>query len=423
MSAEFTSPAPVVAAAPVGVVADGPTLPVSRRWTFVYSMVWFGYWMANLVPLQLLIPQQLQEIDPAGKVTDYAVVNGVSGFVALLALPVAGALCDRSRSRFGRRRAWLGGGALAFAAGLLATGAQTTVWGVTLAWSAAMLGLGAATAGLTAVIADRVPERQRGMISSAIYGPQALGVVVGIAVVSVFGLSAANGYVVMAVLLVVCALPFLFSYRDVSHETEPALSLRAVFVSMADSLRNREFAWAFGGRLLVNMANSLGTCYTLYFLADSLKVKDPEGSLLLATIAYLLAGLVATYVAGALSDRLGRRRIFVALAAFLQALAGFLVAAFPSMSHEIVASALMGGGFGAYMAVDQALITQVLPDAESRAKDLGIMNIGAIVPPALAPLIASVIITSGLGYPALFTTVGIGATVGAVLTYRVRSVR
>lgn len=50
------------------------------------------------------------------------------------------------------------------------------MWGVTLAWSAAMLGLGAATAGLTAVIADRVPERQRGMISSAIYGPQALGI-------------------------------------------------------------------------------------------------------------------------------------------------------------------------------------------------------------------------------------------------------
>ena len=35
------------------------------------------------------------------------------------------------------------------------------------------------------------------------------------------------------------------------------------------------------------------------------------------------------------------------------------------------------------------------------------MNIGALVPPALAPLIASLIITSGLGYPALFTTVGV----------------
>ncbi|WP_412104336.1 MFS transporter [Streptomyces europaeiscabiei] len=242
--------------------------------------------MANLVPLQLLIPQQLQEIDPVRKVTDYAVVNGVAGFVVLLALapPVAGALCDRSHSHFGRRRSWLGGGALAFAAGLLATGAQTTVWGVTLAWSAAMLGLGAATAGLTAVIADRVPERQRGMISSAIYGPQALGVVVGIAVVSVFALSAANGYVVTAVLLVVCVLPFLLSYRDVSHETETALSLRAVIASMADSLRHREFAWAFGGRLLVNSASmrqwppSVNMCVTIRVRTAAIPAMDVRPS-------------------------------------------------------------------------------------------------------------------------------------------------
>jgi len=83
----------------------------------------------------------------------------------------------------------------------------------------------------------------------------------------------------------------------------------------------------------------------------------------------------------------------------------------------------MGGGFGAYMAVDQALITQVLPDAESRAKDLGIMSIGSVVPPTLAPLIASFIITSNRGYALLFTAVGVTAAVGAALVYRIRSVR
>jgi MFS family permease len=93
------------------------------------------------------------------------------------------------------------------------------------------------------------------------------------------------------------------------------------------------------------------------------------------------------------------------------------------MPVTLAASALMGAGFGAYMAVDQALVTQVLPDAGSRAKDLGIMNIGSVVPPALAPLIASIFITSVGGYPVLFTAVGVTATVGATLVYRVRSVR
>lgn len=131
----------------------------------------------------------MEIIDPASKVQGFAVVNALAGLVSLLALPVCGALCDRSRSRFGRRRLWLAGGALSFAAGLVITAEQTTVRGMTLAWSASMLGLSAATAGLTAMIADRVPVDQRGVVSSAIYGPQALGVVVGIALVSAFALS------------------------------------------------------------------------------------------------------------------------------------------------------------------------------------------------------------------------------------------
>ncbi|MGI3227266.1 MFS transporter [Streptomyces sp. GTA36] len=423
MSTEFHPPAPMPADAVTKPAGHAPTEPVSRGWITLFGLVWFGFWMASLVPLQLLLPQQLEIIDPASKVHGFAVVNALAGLVSLLALPVCGALCDRSRSRFGRRRLWLAGGALWFAAGLAITGEQTTVPGMTLAWSASMLGLSAATAGLTAMIADRVPVGQRGLVSSAIYGPQALGVVTGIALVSVFALSPASGYLVIAALLIVCTVPFLARFRDASYDAEPALSLRTLLTSMGRSLRNRDFAWAFGGRLLVNLANSLGVCYTLYFLTDDLLVPDPAGSLLACTALYLVAGVLASSVAGVLSDRLGRRRIFVALAALLQAASGFLLASFPSLGVTLVASAVMGAGFGAYMAVDQALITQVLPDAESRAQDLGIMNIAAVVPPSLAPLLASFIITSDGGYPLLFSCVGVAATVGVLLVYRVRSVR
>ena len=43
---------------------------------------------------------------------------------------------------------------------------------------------------------------------------------------------------------------------------------------------NPDFAWAFGGRLLVNVGNALGTTYFLFFLRDFLKVPDPDASLL-----------------------------------------------------------------------------------------------------------------------------------------------
>jgi MFS family permease len=240
---------------------------------------------------------------------------------------------------------------------------------------------------------------------------------------------------VLAVLLVVCSAPFVLKYRDNDRDTSgtsetsetsgdspaaPAKILKNMWVSPR---QNPDFAWAFGGRLLVNIGNALGTTYLLYFLTDDLKVADPDSSLLIATAVYLVFTLVATYLGGLLSDRLGRRRVFVATASCLQALAALLLSAFPTFTNTLIGAALLGAGYGAFLSVDQALVTQVLPDAESRAKDLGIMNVGTTAPQSLAPLAAALIISTLGGYPVLFATAGVTTLIGAFLVYRVRSVR
>ncbi len=81
---------------------------------------------------------------------------------------------------------------------------------------------------------------------------------------------------------------------------------------------NPDFAWAFGGRLLVNVGNALGTTYFLFFLRDFLKVPDPDASLFTMSLVYLVFTLRPPSVGGVLSDRSGRRRVFVAVAAGLQ---------------------------------------------------------------------------------------------------------
>jgi MFS family permease len=188
-------------------------------------------------------------------------------------------------------------------------------------------------------------------------------------------------------------------------------------------VHDADFEWAFGGRLLVNLGNALGTTYLLYFLQDDLKLKDPDSGLLLLSLVYLVFTLIATVLGGRASDRSGRRRPYVALAALLQAIASFLLTAFPTYGVAIVGAAFLGAGYGAYMSVDQALITAVLPDAASRAKDLGIMNVGSVAPQALAPLAASLIINELGGYAVLFAASGVTTVIGAVLVFRIRSVR
>ena len=73
------------------------------------------------------------------------------------------------------------------------------------------------------------------------------------------------------------------------------------------------------------------------------------------------------------------------MASALQAVAGAAAGRAPDLDTAFVAAALLGAGYGAYMSVDQALVTAVLPDAADRAKDLGIMNIGSVGPAGVRP--------------------------------------
>ena len=188
--------------------------------------------------------------------------------------------------------------------------------------------------------------------------------------------------------------------------------------------RHPDYAWAFAGRLLVNLGNALGTTYLLYFLTDGLRVADPEGSLLILTLVYLVATVAATWGGGVLSDRTGRRRVFVAGAAVLQALACAVLVVAPSWPSALVAGLLLGAGYGAYTSVDQALVTQVLPDPRAVAGELGVMNVAVVAPQALAPLLAAPghrrarrLRRPVRRSPALFTVLG------ALSVGRIRSVR
>jgi MFS family permease len=415
-------PRPAAAAEGVGTPGE-PVAPVPRSWMLRFGVVWFGYWMATLVPVQLVLPAQLDEIDPVHKVRDFGLISGLTGIAALITLPLFGAWCDRTTSRYGRRRIWIVGGLAVFAAGLVATGFQQHWVAVGVAWLIATLGMNAASVGLTATVADSVPDEQRGTVSAAIYAPQAVGIVVGLFAVTAVGGSIPLSYAFLAVALLAAGYPFVRAYREV---TPPEGERR--HGSILDQLRvgprpDNDFTWAFACRVLVNLGNALGTTYLYYFLKDGLKLEDPDTGLLVLTVVYLIFTLFATAVGGYLSDRLQRRRVFIATASILQAVAALLLAAFPSFGVALVGAALLGAGYGAFMSVDQALITQVLPSAEDRAKDLGIMNVGSAGPQALAPLAASLIISSLGGYPVLFGVAGVTTLIGAAMVYQVRSVR
>ena len=86
--------------------------------------------------------------------------------------------------------------------------------------------------------------------------------------------------------------------------------------------------------------------------------------------------------------------------------------------------AISGLGFGTYLAVDLALVTDVLPDAADSARDLGLFNIANALPYALAPAVAPVILAaSGDSYAVLYAVAGTCALLAAAAVVPIRGVR
>lgn len=104
------------------------------------------------------------------------------------------------------------------------------------------------------------------------------------------------------------------------------------------------------------------------------------------------------------------------------ALALLIFAFVPTLTSAYVGAVILGIGFGAYTAVDFALITQVLPAAESRAKDMGVINIANALPQVLAPPVAAIILAIDLGYVGLYVTAALVSVLGSVLVRNIRSI-
>jgi MFS family permease len=378
-----------------------PTKRISGRWIALFATAWLGIWMAQLTPIQLLLPKQIEEqLDAASwidNVVAFGVISAIAGVCALVAFPVSGALSDRTRSRFGRRRPWILGGTVLFSVSLVLLGLQTTMLGIGVFWSLALIGFCVLTAAITATISDQVPVNQRGFVSGWVSAPQAIGTILGILLVTELALATLVGYVLVAVLQVLLVLPFLIFTTDATlpdRADRERFSVSVLLGGMWISPRAfPDFGWTLLSRVLVNLGNALGTTLLLYFLMFGLdRGAGAEDDLLLLTAVYMVFFIASALGVGKLSDRLGRRKMFVYLAAYLQAIAALVLAFVPDFTVAIGAAGLLGLGYGSFMAVDQALATQVLPDVHSRGKDLGIMNIATAVPQAVAPLLGALIV-------------------------------
>jgi MFS family permease len=402
-----------------------PVVAVRARWVTWLFLANLGLWLALYAPIQVLLPEQAELLDRANKTLVLSVVMGVGALVALVANPVFGMVSDRTTSRWGRRHPWTVIGSVIGAIGLLVLAAAPNIVVMTLGWCVVQAGLSGMLAALTSALPDRVPVGQRAQVGGFVGISQMLGTVLGTLVVTVLVTALAGGYVACAVLVVLGGLVFTLCTHDARlpaafRPAGPLLAgLRGLWISPRAF---PDFAWGWATHFLINLGNALGTLYLLYFLSDAAHYPDPETGLLILMALYGVALVAGAVVCGITSDRSGRRRPYVVGSSVAMALAAVLLVIWPTWTAALVAAPLLGVGFGIYWAVALAILTQVLPAAVDRAKDIGVINVANSLPQVIGPAVAGVVLAMTHSYPLLFALSAVATLGGAVTVLRIRSV-
>ena len=401
-------------------------------WAFIsrLSLSFIGTNLVFLAPLLVTLPLKVNAlvgIDQAP--SSLAFVAGIGAALAIVANPFFGRMSDRTTSRFGMRRPWMLGGLAGGSVGILVIALAPSIPVVVVGWCLAQVGFNALLAAQVAVIPDQVPTAQHGVVSGLI------GICLPIASVSatfLVKLLAGND---LAMLLVPCAIGgsfiVLFALtlhdRRLARADRPTWSLRQFAGTFyVDPRTNPDFAWAFVSRFLFVLAYAFLVTYLAYYLLErigSLAADVPE-QIFLGTLVQAAVLIAASLIGGKLSDRTGRRKVFVFAASVVYGVALFVLAIASSFNGYVVGMAISGLGFGLYFAVDLALVLDVLPDKDAAAKDLGVFNMAGAVPFAIAPAIAPLILAiGGQSYSALYVVAGSCAIIGAFAILRVRRVR
>jgi len=292
----------------------------------------------------------------------------------------------------------------------------------------AQLFLNALLAALVAVLPDQVPAVQRGLVSGV------LGICLPIASVSgTFLVQLFTGNE-LAMFLAPCAIGGFFILlfaatlkdRRLAKADRPAWSLREFASTFyVNPRRNPDFTWAFASRFMFILAYAFLTTYQAYYLLDKIGTAEADvpHQVFLGTLTHSVVIVTASLIGGNLSDRTGRRKIFVLTASIVYGIAMFVIAVASNFNGFLVGMAIGGLGFGMYVAVDLALVADVLTDKD-HAKDLGVFNIANALPYSVAPAIAPAILALGSGsYGVLYAVAGLCAIMGAVAILPVKRVR
>ncbi|WP_018142990.1 MFS transporter [Alloscardovia criceti] len=407
-------------------------LSTSDRWRYYITFLMFALlWMGGLaIVASVLLPQHLKDVtgDSNTATAVYTALNSVTAFASLISNLLFGNLSDRTRSRFGRRTPWILGGGIVGGISLFLTGVFDNPWIVGFWYCVCMFGLNAMIAPIIAALSDRVPEDMRASMSAFMSLGTTIGQSMGTIIAAFFINMVVPGFLVAGILMGISGLAAVLIWPK-----EPsAADLPPVKSGFADLIKSftpptkgaRDFWLAFLGRTAIIFGYYMILNYQLYILQDYIGLSKEASATTIAFMSTLIMvfGLIGSLGSGFISDKIGRRKLPVAVSAITMGL-GFLLPWIFKTEWSMFGFAILAGfGYAVYGAVDQALNIDVLPNPDEAGKDLGILNIATTLGQMVGPILTGVIVIA-VGYQMVFPVAIAFEVLAVVFIYMIRSTK
>ncbi|WP_448661988.1 MFS transporter [Sphingomonas sp. CJ20] len=369
---------------------SSPAESRSIAFLIVLALAYAGGTIGYLPLIVFLLPIKIAAM--AGNATfNLFTATAMAGTVAAIASNLFfGWASDRALRRGIGRRVWLVGGvagtAMAYALVALATSPLSLI----LAVLAFQVGVNAILAPALALMADEVPDSQKGLAGGllALANPIAAGVA-GM-VVAAPHLGEAGRLAVVAGAVALCTLPLALGR---ANPIRPA-----PVTTGGQSLTRFELRIAWVARLLLQFAGNTLTLYLFYYFQSI-----APGTAPLALAGYVSAMFALAYVVplpfalglGRLSDRIGRRRPFLLGAAAFGAIGLVVMGAAEDRTMGAIGFITYATGTEVFLALHAVFWMQLLPSAAHRGRDLGMLNFANTLPSLIGPALAWLLATPG----------------------------
>lgn len=392
----------------------------------------FGLFVALLAPVMVSMQIKVGTLTDslAEQATMIATIMPWGALAAVFFNALGGRLSDRTTWRWGRRRPWIIIGMIGLTIALFIVATGTSVVVLAIGWFLAQAFANLGFAAFIASLSDQLPDQQYGKTSGLVGIAQNLGIMVATWMGSWFTSNMLMLFMIPAVLGFVLMVGYALTIPDpVLKENRYPFSFSEFIHSFwTNPIKFPDFGLAWWGRFMIILASYLFTTFRLIYMEGHLGLSKADGVTAVATgvTIYTVISMIAGVLAGWLSDRTGRRKFLVAFSILVFALGTYLLVHADSVAFFYLCEAIMGLAYGTYVAVDLALVFEVLPDQLNNGKDLGVFNMANALPQSLAPGLGGWLLATlggGTNFTPLLATAAAAGILGAILTMFIKSVK